>query len=76
MTRIDEIVRNAIARGSHTIESIARLNHGTEEKPLILSEACVALSIVYLADNGIIFPVKTTGTWWLREKHSMIVRAA
>jgi hypothetical protein len=76
MTRTDEIVRNAIARGNHTIESIAKLNHGTEENPLILSETCVALSVVYLTENGTIFRVKSTGNWWLREGHSVIVRAA
>jgi hypothetical protein len=76
MTRTDEMARNTIARGHHTIESIAKLNHGTDENPVILSEACVALSVVYLAENGIIFHVKSTGKWWLREGHSVIVRAA
>lgn len=76
MTLADHLVRNAIARGHHTIEAVAKLNHGTEESPLILSEACVALSVVYLAENGTIFRAKSTGNWWLREGHSVIVRAA
>ena len=68
MTRTDEIVKRAFERGLHTIEEIAAIEQ--------LTKASVAVSVEYLAVNGIIFYAKSSGRWWLSERRAVIVRAA
>lgn len=68
MTHTDEIVKRAIGSGLHTIAEVATIEQ--------LTEASVAVSVEYLAKNGIIFCAKSSGRWWLSEGHSVIVRAA